>query len=128
MMIRPYQEEDFPAIHQWNKEQGWDNLVEKQQETNAAWKNSNIAFVAEIDGRIAGCLRGLTDDNITLYICELLVDQNHRGKGIGTKLMEHVHRLYPGTRLELLASSTSRTFYESQKFRAFYGFRKTFEE
>lgn len=128
MIIRPYQEMDFPAIHQWNKEQGWDNLVEKQQETNAAWKNSNIAFVAEIDGRIAGCLRGLTDGNITLYICELLVAQNYRGKGIGTKLMEHVHGLYPGTRIELLASSNSRTFYESQKFRAFYGFRKTFEE
>ena len=128
MIIRPYQEEDFPAIHQWNKEQGWDNLVEKQQETKTAWKNSNAAFVTEIEGRIAGCLRGLTDGNITLYICELLVDQNHRGKGIGTKLMDHVHGIYPGTRLELLASSTSCTFYESQKFRAFYGFRKTFSE
>lgn len=128
MLIRPYQEKDFPVIHEWNKEEGWSNLVARHEETKAAWGNSNAAFVAEIDGRIVGCLRGLTDGHITFYICELLVDRNQRGNGIGTKLLDYVHALYPETRLELLASSTSRTFYETQKFRAFYGFRKTFGE
>ncbi|WP_330217508.1 GNAT family N-acetyltransferase [Planococcus halocryophilus] len=75
-----------------------------------------------------GCLRGLTDGFITLYVCELLVDQSHRKLGIGKKLMRHVHHQYPKTRIELLASSTSRSFYETQKYRPFYGFRKTIEE
>ncbi|EMF48148.1 hypothetical protein B481_0269 [Planococcus halocryophilus Or1] len=42
--------------------------------------------------------------------------------------MRHVHHQYPKTRIELLASSTSRSFYETQKYRPFYGFRKTIEE
>lgn len=39
--------------------------------------------------------------------------------------MDHVHNQYPKTCIELLASSTSRSVYETQQYRPFYGFRKT---
>lgn len=126
--IRQYQESDFPAIHQLNEQEGWSNLVAKQEQTKAAWQGSNLAVVAEQDGQVVGCLRALTDGAVTLYICELLIEKNMRGSGIGGKLMHYVHDLYPETRLELLASTTSRSYYEAKKFRAFYGFRKTYEE
>lgn len=128
VLIRPYQDEDFPTINELNKQQGWNNLVENQQDTNKAWANSTVAVVAESEGQVIGCLRGLTDGFITLYVCELLVDQSHRKLGIGKELVRHVHNQYPKTRIELLASSTSRSFYEAQKYRPFYGFRKTIEE
>jgi len=128
IVIRPYKESDFAGIHKLNEQEGWSNLVAKQQQTQAAWHGSNLSVVAEQDGRLVGCLRALTDCAVTLYICELLVEKNMRGNGIGEKLMDHVHSLYPKTRMELLASSTSRTYYEAKRFRAFYGFRKTFEE
>lgn len=128
LIIRPYEEMDFPAIHQLNEQEGWSNLVAKQQQTKAAWQGSNQAVVAELDGQLVGCLRALTDGAVTLYICELLIEKSRRGSGIGKKLMEHVHNLYPETRMELLASATSRSYYEAKNFRAFYGFRKTFEE
>ncbi|EGA91330.1 GCN5-related N-acetyltransferase [Planococcus donghaensis MPA1U2] len=127
VLIRPYQDEDFPTINELNKQQGWTNLVEKQQETKQAWGNSTVAVVAVRDGQVIGCLRGLTDGFITLYVCELLVDQAHRKLGVGKKLMRHIHNQYPKTRIELLASSTSRSFYETQNYRPFYGFRKTIE-
>jgi ribosomal protein S18 acetylase RimI-like enzyme len=82
---------------------------------------------AEGDG-IVGYIRGFTDTRITLYICELLIDKNYRGAGIGRELLRYVHAQYPTTRMELLASSTSHTFYEAQGYRPFYGFRKTFNE
>lgn len=128
ILVRLYQMEDFPAIDRLNAAAGWTNLVEKKEDTKAAWGNSNVAFVAEVDGRIVGCLRGLTDGVITLYIAELLIDEELRGKGIGKELLAYVHALYPKTRIELLASSTSRTYYESQRYRPFYGFRKTIQE
>lgn len=128
LTIRPYRETDFPDINRLNAAEGWTNLVEKQEDTKSAWAHSNVAFVAEADGKIAGCLRGLTDGAITLYIAELLIDQELRGKGIGKELLFHAHDLYPKTRIELLASSTSRSYYESQGYRPFYGFRKTFGE
>lgn len=128
LTIRPYEEKDFPAIHKLNEQEGWSNLVEKQDQTKAAWQGSNAALVAEQDGRLVGCLRALTDGSATLYICELLIGNDSRGSGIGSELMNHLHAMYPDTRMELLASSTSRSYYEAKKFRAFYGFRKTYEE
>jgi len=128
MNIRNYREEDFEAIHRMNEAEGWSNLVARNEDTKTAWEKSTIAFVAEEDGNVIGCIRGFTDTQITTYICELIIDQTYRGKGIGTRLLRHVHDLYPKTRVELLASSTSKTYYEQQKFRPFYGYRKTFEE
>lgn len=126
--IRPYKETDFPAIHQLNQKEGWTNLAAKQDETKSAWNHSQIAFVAERDGEVIACVRGLTDESISLYICELLVDEKERGKGMGQALLAYVHKIYPKTRMELLASTASQTFYEKQKFRSFYGFRRTIEE
>lgn len=128
IVIRAYEESDFAGIHKLNEQEGWSNLVAKQQQTQAAWRGSNVAVVAEQDGQLVGCLRALTDGAVTLYVCELLIEKSMRGSGIGEKLLGHVHSLYPETRMELLASSTSRTYYEAKRFRAFYGFRKTFEE
>lgn len=128
LVIRPYREGDFPAIHALNKQEQWNNLVAKEPDAKQAWTNSTVAVVAEMDGQVIGCLRGLTDGFISLYICEVLVSENHRKSGVGKKLMRHVHSLYPKTRMELLASSTSRSFYEAQGYRPFYGFRKTIEE
>ncbi|WP_342743341.1 GNAT family N-acetyltransferase [Planococcus faecalis] len=89
VLIRKYNEVDFRTIHELNKQQGWNNLVEKKQETQQAWANSTVAVVAEIDGRVVGCLRGLTDGFISLYICELLVNQDHRKLGIGKKMLRY---------------------------------------
>ncbi|WP_142828470.1 GNAT family N-acetyltransferase [Planococcus soli] len=128
LVIRPYREADFPHIHDLNKQEQWSNLVTKEQDTKRAWANSSVAVVAEVDGQVVGCLRGLTDGFVSLYICELLVSPHHRKSGIGKKLMQAIHSEYPKTRVELLASSTSRSFYEAQGYRPFYGFRKTMDE
>lgn len=127
--IRQYQEADFNRIQELNSEEGWNNLVEKNEDTKQAWENSNVSFVVEAEGDgVVGYIRGFTDTRISLYICELLIDKKYRGLGIGKDLLQHVHRLYPKTRIEMLASSTSRSFYEEQGYRHFYGFRKTLEE
>ncbi|WP_306430733.1 GNAT family N-acetyltransferase [Bacillus sp. EB106-08-02-XG196] len=127
--IRQYQESDFNRIQVLNREEGWINLVEKNDDTKEAWKNSTVSFVAETESDgVVGYIRGLTDAQITLYICELLIDKKYRGLGLGGELLQYVHNVYPKTRIEMLASSSSRSFYEGQGYRPFYGFRKTLEE
>ena len=126
--VRKYEESDFLSIHALNTQEQWNNLVEKKEDTKAAWKHSNIAYVATLKDQIIGYSRGITDGSITLYICELLIDKAYRGLGIGGNLLYYVHRLFPKTRIEMLASSMSYTYYEYQNFRPFYGFRKTFAE
>ncbi|MGM0834627.1 MAG: GNAT family N-acetyltransferase [Bacillota bacterium] len=126
--VRNYRKEDFVHINKLNADEKWNNLVENNESTKGAWDNSNIAYVAELNGQLVGYIRGLTDKSITLFICEVLISRNYRGLGIGEVLLDYVHSLYPTTRIEMLANSTSRTFYEQKGFRTFYGFRKTYKE
>ncbi|UFU00028.1 GNAT family N-acetyltransferase [Radiobacillus kanasensis] len=128
LMIRPFQESDFPRIVELIMEEKWTNLVSKQDQYLSALLTSNPTLVATVNETVVGYIRGLTDQHISLYICELLVDQAYRKYGIGKELIEKAHDLYPATRVELLASSTSHTYYEQQKYRPFYGYRKAAEE
>lgn len=129
LKVVPFSEKYFSEIQELNKKEGWNQLVERYEETFDAWKNSNAAYVViGPNEKISGYIRCLTDMNVTIYVCEMLISEEFRGKGLGGKLLKYVHSLYPRTRMEMLASSTSHTFYKSQNFRPFYGFRKTYEE
>lgn len=129
LFIEPYEENNFKEIQRLNKEEGWTNLVINNIQTEIAWENSNIAFVVENQYKeLVGYIRGHTDTAVSLFVCEMLIDKKYRGLGIGKVLLQYVHDLYPETRIEMLATSTSRSFYENQGYRAFYGFRKTFGE
>ncbi|CAG9620427.1 GNAT family N-acetyltransferase [Sutcliffiella rhizosphaerae] len=111
-----------------NQKEGWSNLVQKEEETKIAWQNSTIKYVV-YDGEIlVGYVRGMTDKYVTLYVCEILINQEYRGLGIGEQLLKYIHSLYPKTRMELLASSSSSIFYEKLGFRKFYGYRKSYGE
>ncbi|MED1864920.1 GNAT family N-acetyltransferase [Fictibacillus nanhaiensis] len=118
----------FEAIQELNKQEGWTQLVERYEETRQAWNRSNIAYVMLKNEVVVGYARGLTDENVTLYICEMLISKPYRGQGLGGKLLNIIQAKYPTGRMEMLASHTSHTFYEAQNFRPFYGFRRTYEE
>lgn len=126
--FREYQESDFPDIQQLNSKEGWNNLVQKDEETKMAWQNSNVSIVMTAEMELIGYVRGLTDEAVTLFVCELLIKEEYRGLGAGQELLSYLHRFYPSTRMELLTSSSSKTYYEKLNFRAFYGFRKTIDE
>lgn len=125
--IRPYQDQDFPAIQRLNAAEGWNQLVRLHERTQLAWQHSNVALVVEHAGDVIGYVRGMTDTQVTLYICELLIDAEFRGQGIAQQLFACLHDAYPTTRIEVLASISSESFYRGQAFRPFYGFRKSFE-
>lgn len=129
LFIGPYEHSFFTEIQKLNNEEGWTNLVQNNNLTKVAWENSNIAFIVKNQGNnLVGYIRGHTDTAVSLFVCEMLVDQKYRGFGVGKSLLQYVHRLYPNTRVEMLATSTSRSFYENLGYRSFYGFRKTFGE
>ncbi|WP_214816324.1 MULTISPECIES: GNAT family N-acetyltransferase [unclassified Exiguobacterium] len=129
MKVRPYVSQDFEHIQRLNRDEGWTQLVERHELTREAWRQSNVTYVMESDhGEIIAYLRGLTDTTVSLYVCELLVASAYRKRGLGEQILQHVHALYPETRLEMLASSSSHTYYEKLRFRPFYGFRKTIHE
>ncbi|WP_404451385.1 GNAT family N-acetyltransferase [Virgibacillus necropolis] len=126
--VREYMAGDFQAILELNSKEGWNTLVERAEDMKEAFDNSNVTYIVEMDNKLVGYLRGMTDRQITLFICEVIVGEKLRGLGMGKKLLQYVHNLYPTTRMELLGLSTSKSFYEKLDFRSFYGFRKTIQE
>ncbi|TDL99027.1 N-acetyltransferase [Macrococcus brunensis] len=125
-MIREFKTADMDQIQAMNKAEGWDNLVARHEQTLNSWQHS-IAYVMEIENEIVGCIRALTDGYVSLYVCELIVREDVRGKGYGRDLLNFVHDIYPSTRMELLATASSKEYY-APRFRPFYGFRRTYHE
>lgn len=126
VQIRQFKEEDFMSIQQLYEKEAWFTIIKSPKEGLAVFNNSNPVLVAINGNKIIGVIRALTDKQITIYIVELLISEDFRGKGIGENLIEACHSLYPNTRLEVLATDKSKSFYNSIGFRDFYGLRKSY--
>lgn len=106
--------------------EGWQNLVENKDNYKNALENSKTVVAIDQYDNVIGFIRGLTDSYTTLFICELLITELKRGEGIGNYMINHIHKQYPNTRIDLLATNRSAKFYEKQGFRVFHGYRKDF--
>ncbi|HEX6777218.1 MAG TPA: GNAT family N-acetyltransferase [Ktedonobacterales bacterium] len=126
--IRPWEEADFLAIQRLSEAEGWPTPLERPEEALQAWRHSWPALVAVADQSVIGFCRALSDGAVTTYVAEVLVAPAWRGQGIASALLEASQRLYPGSRLDLLALPTSRSFYEGAGFRPFAGFRLSWPE
>ena len=126
--IRAWDETDFPAIQTLAQAEGWSTPRERPGEALTAWQRSWPALVAVVDGALIGFCRALSDGDVTTYVAELLVAPGWRRQGIATALLDITQRLCPGSRLDLLATSESRGFYEHMGFRVFAGFRRSWQE
>lgn len=97
-------------------------------------------FVAELDGRPVGWLHALTAEYVEtgafVVIGGLVVDSNHRRKGVGSLLMQHVEAWAKaqGCSIVRLSSSTSRAaahqFYQDlgyAKIKTQYSFMKSID-
>lgn len=55
----------------------------------------SITYLAYDNEKLVGFIRCLDDCGFYIYICDLLVDEDHRGKSIGKMLMDFVVDAYP---------------------------------
>ena len=123
--IRPWTEGDLSQVRELALREGWSSYRDDPEVVLGAWRSSRPAFVAVDDGAVIGFLRALTDGALTMYVAELAVAEEYRGRGIARALLDACHRLYPNVRLDLLASEESQGFYQRVGFRAFPGYRKS---
>ncbi|MHB8597597.1 MAG: GNAT family N-acetyltransferase [Ktedonobacteraceae bacterium] len=125
--IRAWTETDFPAIQRLSRAEGWTSPTQRPADSLLAWQHSWPALVAVEGEVVVGLVRGITDGAITMFIAEMAVDMQLRGRGIGRVLLDVCHYLYPTTRLDLLAADDARAFYKACGFRMLHdGMRKSY--
>lgn len=117
IQLRCWAEADFPDIERLSTLQGWPTPHNRPDEALVAWQHSWPTLVVTEGERVIGFVRGMTDGEITMYIAELLIDANYRGKGLGRLLLDACHALYPHARLDLISMDESNPFYKAIGFR-----------
>jgi ribosomal protein S18 acetylase RimI-like enzyme len=112
MEIRKYNKKDEKSLITLLKREGWDCYTSKQtlEKYKAALLNS-ISYVAYEDNVLCGYSRSLDDYGFYIYICDLLVDKDYRGKKIGQKLMEQLHTDYPEHNIYVMSGEDENEFY-----------------
>lgn len=98
MEIRRYQKDlDEDGLMDMIRAEGEDWACYWEDEANEKYRLSlenSITYVAYEDGEICGYSRSIVDNGFYIYVCDLLVRESSRGKGIGRILMESIYREY----------------------------------
>lgn len=90
MNIRTIRPDEIEAARQLLLSAGWDRKVSDADEFARLVSRSQLAMVAVSDGRVVGFIRALTDGMTNGYISMVVVDESHRGTGIGKALVQEV--------------------------------------
>lgn len=96
-----------------------DNVLRKRDH------ETNVLFVAEIDGTVAGyslmtVSRLLHASGLTAHLQEIVVDSSARGSGVGDRLVQANEHYCMGRGVRQLSASTSRigSFFNHRGFEA----------
>ena len=123
MIIRPASTNDFQAIYALYQTEKWMSFTEEKVTSLFSTKLSHYVVVEE-NQKILGFARYLTDEVMTTFLAEIIIDKSYRGKGLGQQLIEEIHKKYPLTRIELISEVDG--FYQTVGFKPVgTGFRKS---
>jgi GNAT superfamily N-acetyltransferase len=119
MIIRQYRKEyDEEKLMKLIENEGeeWScySAEEVAEKYRAALANS-ITYVAYDGDTLCGYSRSLNDCGFYIYVCDLLVMPEHRGKRIGRKLMECIYGDYPDQIVFAMADVDE--YYKKQGYR-----------
>ena len=84
----------------------------------AAFRASNLVLTLWERDRLVGLARVLTDGATTSYLCDLAVEPDVQGGGVGKRLVDEILERCRGTELVLRDSNLSSGFYDRLGFQA----------
>jgi GNAT superfamily N-acetyltransferase len=120
---------DIDLVHRWLSEQSyWAKGRERAvvERSIAGSRNYSVFDGAEYDGaedddaRQAAFARAVTDGATFAWICDVFVDEQHRGKGLGSWLVESIVEdlSLEGVRRFVLATRDAHEVYRRRGFAA----------
>lgn len=81
-----------------------------------AFENSGLVLTLWESDRLVGLARVLTDGVTTAYLCDLAVEPDVQGGGVGKRMIDEILARLPGVELVLRDSNLSTGFYERLGF------------
>eukprot|EP01031_Cornospumella_fuschlensis_P008703 gene8703-biopygen7295 len=88
MDVRPIQPDEIEAARQLLADNHWGPRVQDPAVFRQLLAQSQVTLVAVDGGRVVGFLRAITDGLFNGYISMVVVAASHRGRGIGTQLVQ----------------------------------------
>ncbi|RTL44361.1 MAG: N-acetyltransferase [Burkholderiales bacterium] len=88
MEIRPIRPHEIEAARQLLIANDWGPRVQDPAVFTSLLAQSQIALVAVDAGEVVGFLRAITDGLFNGYLSMVVVASSHRGRGIGTQLVQ----------------------------------------
>ncbi|HNW86039.1 MAG TPA: GNAT family N-acetyltransferase [Candidatus Limiplasma sp.] len=105
--IYPYRPEFEEPVMQLISNEGDEWSIYWQEPNNWHYQRlltDSITYVALAEGQVCAFLRAL-DDVLNLYVCDLLVVEPQRGKGLGKALIDRVKEDYPEAGIYILSGN-----------------------
>lgn len=103
-IIKYLDDRDETSLMQMIREEdGWDYADQDKADTYKKALNSSITYVAYNENVLCGYSRSMDDGGICIFVCDLLVKPEFRGKHIGKQLMECIHKDYPDREVYVLS-------------------------
>ncbi len=112
--IRYANESDVDSIYYIYEKEGWISFNRDMVKSLVVDSNS-VYLVVEKNNKIIGFSRYLTDNVLTVFLAEIIVDQKYRNQGIGKCMIDEIFKLNKNQRIELMTDNPK--FYERLKFR-----------
>ncbi len=105
-------EMDFKTVHSWLSGSYWSPGISLEDVKRAA-ENSSLVIGAFIDDKQVGYLRVVSDKTTFGWICDVFVEETHRGHGIAKQLVKRAieDAEHPNLRRWVLATRDAHTIY-----------------
>ncbi len=102
---------EWQQVHAWLSSSYW--AAGRPYETVVKSAQNSVNFGAFIDGRLVGYARIVTDRATFAWLCDVVVDENERGNGIGKALVKAVaeHHDLDGIKRIVLATRDAHGLY-----------------
>jgi GNAT superfamily N-acetyltransferase len=108
---------DFDRVHAWLASSYWSPGVPREKVQKAA-QGSSLVVGAYLHGKQAGYMRVVSDRATFAWLCDVFVDEAHRGQGLAKAMVRYAqeHPEHQGLRRWLLATKDAHEVYRSVGF------------
>src|SRR6187549_837216 len=110
---------DFAVVHAWLTTSYWTSGITRDRIERASRHSALVLSAFSPDGGQIGFLRVVSDKTRFAYLCDVWVDEAHRGRGLARALVRHAmkHPDFATVSTWTLATKDAQTVYTPLGFR-----------